>query len=74
MTIPSAAIDQVALPTGNPVLADPRVRRAIALTFDREAAAAAVYAGTGRAAWSPFLPTDPAYAPAVETASTGSPP
>jgi peptide/nickel transport system substrate-binding protein len=64
--IPSAAVDQVALPTGNPVLADPRVRRAIGLAFDREAAAAAVYAGSGRPAWSPFLPSAPAYAPAVE--------
>lgn len=67
VTIPSAAVDQVALPTGNPVLADPRVRRAIGLAFDREAAAAAVYAGNGRPAWSPILPTDPGYAPAVET-------
>ncbi|MGH3941817.1 MAG: ABC transporter substrate-binding protein [Pseudonocardiaceae bacterium] len=67
VTIPSAAVDQIALPTGNPVLADPRVRRAIGLAFDRAAAAAAVYAGSGRPAWSPLLPNDSAYEPAVET-------
>ncbi|MGH9181465.1 MAG: ABC transporter substrate-binding protein, partial [Acidimicrobiales bacterium] len=67
VTIPSAAVDQIALPTGNPVLADPRVRRAISLAFDREAAATAVYAGSGRPAWSPLLPADSAYEPAVET-------
>ncbi len=67
VTIPSAAVDQVALPTGNPVLADPRVRRAISLAFDRRSAAATVYAGNGRPAWSPLLPSNPAYNPAVET-------
>ncbi|MGH3564675.1 MAG: ABC transporter substrate-binding protein [Pseudonocardia sp.] len=66
-TIPSAAVDQVALPTGNPVLADPRVRRAIGMAFDRETAAGAVYAGSGAPAWSPLLPTDEAYNPAVRT-------
>lgn len=58
VTVPSAAVDQVALPTGNPVLADSKVRRALAMAFDRETAAAGVYGGKGSAASSPFVPSE----------------
>ena len=65
VTIPSAAVDQMALPTANPVVSDPRVRRAIALAFDRDTAAKAIYAGKGAAASSPFVEGAWAYDPSA---------
>ncbi len=75
VTIPSAAVDQMALPTANPVVSDPRVRRAIALAFDRDTAAKAIYAGKGVAASSPFVEGawayDPSAAVRVDQAAAG---
>ncbi len=75
LTIPSAAVDQMALPTANPVVADPKVRRAIALAFDRDTAATAVYAGKGSAASSPFIESawafDPTAAVRYDQAAAG---
>jgi peptide/nickel transport system substrate-binding protein len=48
-----------------PVVADPRVRRALTMLLDREAVVREIYQGRGRLLSGPWLPSAPAYDPAV---------
>lgn len=63
--LPSASISQVKLPNGNPVLSDPKVRRALSMAVDREAMARAVWAGMAEPAYGPIPPGHWAHDPSA---------
>lgn len=58
---PTASVNQVSLPNDNPVLADPRVRRALAMAVDRQTLVDTVWAGMSQPAYGPILPGHWAY-------------
>jgi peptide/nickel transport system substrate-binding protein len=51
----------------DPLLADPRVRRALAMTFDRQAVIDRLYHGQARAVTGPFTPDQTANNPEIST-------
>lgn len=61
VTPASASIIQLTLPNGNPVLADQKVRQALALAVDRQAIVDTILGGMGGPAYSPILPGHWAY-------------
>lgn len=61
VTPPTASVSQASLPNDNPVLADPRVRRALAMAVDRQTLVDTVWHGMGGVAYSPILPGHWAY-------------
>lgn len=60
---PGFVFEHIDLKLDNPVLADPRVRRALMHGMDREAIAAQLFAGRQPVARANISPLDPAYAP-----------
>lgn len=54
-------MNQVSLPNDNPVLADSRVRRALAMAVDRQTLVDTVWAGMSQPAYGPILPGHWAY-------------
>lgn len=58
---PTASVNQVSLPNDNPVLADSRVRRALAMAVDRQTLVDTVWAGMSQTAYGPILPGHWAY-------------
>lgn len=58
---PTASITQVSLPNDNPVLADARVRRALAMAVDRQTLVDTIWNGMGQVAYGPILPGHWAY-------------
>lgn len=58
---PTASVNQVSLPNDNPVLADSRVRRALAMAVDRQTLVDTVWAGMSQPAYGPILPGHWAY-------------
>jgi peptide/nickel transport system substrate-binding protein len=53
--VPSADTRFAPLPNGNPILADPKVRRAIAMAINRKAIVGGVLEGFGEPAYGPFI-------------------
>lgn len=61
VTPPTASVTQVSLPNDHPVLADARVRRALAMAVDRQAIVDTVWQGMSSVAYGPILPGHWAY-------------
>lgn len=71
--VPTADYRGVMLPTGNPVLADSAVRRALNLAVDRSAMVSGILGGAGEPAFGPIPPTSEFADPAVVGAPTADP-
>ena len=57
----------LALPTRDPVLRDPAVRRALSFAVDRERLVEGALAGAGEPAYGPIMKGHWAYSPVAET-------
>ncbi|MER5701558.1 ABC transporter substrate-binding protein [Micromonospora sp. NPDC002296] len=63
--VPTADYRGVMLPMGNPVLADPAVRRALNLAVDRSAMVSGILGGAGDPAFGPVPPTSEFAEPSI---------
>ncbi|MGC5381521.1 ABC transporter substrate-binding protein [Micromonospora sp. DT68] len=76
--VPTADYRGVMLPSGNPVLADPAVRRALNLAVDRSAMVSGILGGAGEPAFGPIPPTSEFAEPSIigkptaDTAAAGA--
>ncbi|MFF5179762.1 ABC transporter substrate-binding protein [Micromonospora sp. NPDC000316] len=71
--VPTADYRGVMLPSGNPVLDDPAVRRALNLAVDRSAMVAGILGGAGEPAFGPIPPTSEFAEPSIIGKSTADP-
>ncbi|MGW5580582.1 ABC transporter substrate-binding protein [Micromonospora chokoriensis] len=71
--VPTADYRGVMLPMGNPVLADPAVRRALTVAVDRAAMVSGILGGAGEPAFGPVPPTSEFAEPSVVGAPTADP-
>ena len=67
LEIPTADARTLALPTRDPVLRDPAVRRALSFAVDREQLVEGALAGAGEPAYGPIMKGHWAYSPVAET-------
>lgn len=66
LVMPTSSVEYLTLPTTNPIMADPDVRRAFVLGLDREAMAETVGRGLSRVANGPLPPGHWAHAEDIE--------
>ncbi|MDG4760504.1 ABC transporter substrate-binding protein [Micromonospora sp. WMMD710] len=71
--VPTADYRGVMLPMGNPVLADPAVRRALNLGVDRSAMVTGILGGAGDPAYGPIPPTSEFAEPSTNGTPTADP-
>ncbi|MDG4810720.1 ABC transporter substrate-binding protein [Micromonospora sp. WMMD1120] len=71
--VPTADYRGVMLPMGNPILADPAVRRALHLAVDRAAMVTGILGGAGEPAFGPIPPTSEFAEPSVVGKPTADP-
>ena len=67
LEVPTADARTLALPTRDPVLRDPAVRRALSFAVDRERLVEGALAGAGEPAYGPIMKGHWAYSPVAET-------
>ena len=67
LEIPTADARTAALPTRDPILRDPAVRRALSFAVDREKLVTGALAGAGEPAYGPIMKGHWAYSPVAET-------
>ncbi|MFK3979508.1 ABC transporter substrate-binding protein [Micromonospora sp. NPDC050397] len=71
--VPTADYRGVMLPMGNPVTADPAIRRALTLAVDRTAMVTGILGGAGEPAYGPVPPTSEFAEPSVAGRPTADP-
>ena len=67
LEIPTADARTAALPTRDPILRDPAIRRALSFAVDREQLVTGALAGAGEPAYGPIMKGHWAYSPVAET-------